>query len=143
MARETVNGRIHFIIPGRPVPAVRMTQRSKFADPNAQRYLAYKQAVAVVAGHLINPRPLPWNYFGIAVRVYLKRIKPKRGDAPRLPRNAGDWDNVGKSLCDALQQARVFDNDALVIEALVRIYPCESADDERVSVELWETTEEG
>lgn len=125
------------------MPAARMTQRSKFADPSAQRYLAYKREVAVLAGFIINPRPLPWGYFAVEIRVYLKRTKPRKGEAPRLPRNAGDWDNFGKSICDALQQARVFDNDALVIEARVRIYPCESAGEERVSVELWETTEEG
>jgi crossover junction endodeoxyribonuclease RusA len=37
------------IIPGRPVPHVRMTQRSKHAEPQAQRYLAYKEQVGWVA----------------------------------------------------------------------------------------------
>ncbi len=32
-------------MPGRPVPHVRMTQRSKHVDPQAQRYLAYKEAL--------------------------------------------------------------------------------------------------
>ena len=33
------------IIPGRPVPHVRMTQRSKYSEPQAQRYLGYKEQV--------------------------------------------------------------------------------------------------
>lgn len=37
---------MRLIIPGRPVPAVRMTQRSKFNNPQAQRYLAYKDLVS-------------------------------------------------------------------------------------------------
>lgn len=35
---------VKFTVPGRPVPAVRMTQRSKYSD-RARRYLAYKSVV--------------------------------------------------------------------------------------------------
>ncbi|KXG73819.1 hypothetical protein AN618_24520 [Fervidicola ferrireducens] len=34
-----------FIIPGRPVPAARMTNKSKFVRPEALRYLEYKEKV--------------------------------------------------------------------------------------------------
>lgn len=37
------------IIPGRPVPAVRMTQRSKFVNKQAIRYLEYKSLVGQIA----------------------------------------------------------------------------------------------
>lgn len=37
------------IIPGRPVPAARMTQKGKFVKPEALRYLEYKEKVAVFA----------------------------------------------------------------------------------------------
>lgn len=40
---------IDFTVPGRPVPAVRMTQRSKWVNPQAQRYLEYKEMVGWVA----------------------------------------------------------------------------------------------
>ena len=36
---------MQLVIPGRPVPAVRMTQRGKYAKPQAQRYLVYKEQV--------------------------------------------------------------------------------------------------
>lgn len=36
-------------IPGRPVPAVRMTQRGKFVKPQAQRYLEYKNTIGWIA----------------------------------------------------------------------------------------------
>ncbi|MBN2909138.1 RusA family crossover junction endodeoxyribonuclease [Polycladomyces sp. WAk] len=40
---------ICFSVPGRPVPAVRMTQRSKWVSKQAGRYLAYKNQVAWAA----------------------------------------------------------------------------------------------
>lgn len=36
-------------VPGRPVPAVRMTQRSKYKSEQAMRYLDYKNTVGWVA----------------------------------------------------------------------------------------------
>lgn len=38
-----------FTIPGRPVPAVRMTQKGKFKKPEAARYLEYKEKVGWIA----------------------------------------------------------------------------------------------
>lgn len=38
-----------FVVPGRPVPAVRMTRRGKWVKKRAQRYLAYKDQVGWVA----------------------------------------------------------------------------------------------
>lgn len=35
----------HFVIPGRPVPAPRMTNKSKFVRPEALRYLEYKEKI--------------------------------------------------------------------------------------------------
>lgn len=40
---------IKIIIPGRPVPAVRMTQRSKWVNKQAKRYLGYKEHVGWIA----------------------------------------------------------------------------------------------
>ncbi|MBD1373738.1 RusA family crossover junction endodeoxyribonuclease [Hazenella sp. IB182357] len=37
------------IVPGRPVPAVRMTQGSKYVDHQAERYLEYKSHVGWIA----------------------------------------------------------------------------------------------
>ena len=39
---------VSFSVPGRPVPAVRMTQKGKWGNA-AQRYLAYKRQVALCA----------------------------------------------------------------------------------------------
>jgi Holliday junction resolvase RusA-like endonuclease len=40
---------LKFTIPGHPTPAVRMTQKGKFVDPAAKKYLDYKSQVAWVA----------------------------------------------------------------------------------------------
>lgn len=40
---------VRLIIPGRPVPAVRMTQRSKWVNKQAIRYLDYKKQIGWIA----------------------------------------------------------------------------------------------
>lgn len=45
---------IKFVVPGRAVPYKRMTQKSKFVNTDAQRYLAYKQYVKVHAKIAMN-----------------------------------------------------------------------------------------
>ena len=37
---------IEFVVPGRPMPAVRMTRRGKWVKDRAQKYLAYKDGLA-------------------------------------------------------------------------------------------------
>lgn len=122
-------------VPGRPVPAVRMTQRSKWSPP-AQRSLAYQQTVAyaALAAHL--PRPLPWEWVGLTLRIYLRAIKQK--GQIRLPLNAGDWDNYAKAVQDGLQHAGVLANDRCVIAGQVRLVPCLHDEDQRVEIELRE-----
>lgn len=41
----TDSGIRYLTVPGKPVPAVRMTQRSKHYNKQAQRYLAYKDRI--------------------------------------------------------------------------------------------------
>ena len=128
--------RYGFVVPGRPVPAVRMTQRSKWTDA-AQRSLAYQRTVGYAAIAQSLPRPLPWEWMGISIRIYLKATKERKGRM-RLPKNAGDWDNCAKAIQDGLQHAGVIGNDRAVIAGMVRMIPCESEADERAEVELWE-----
>lgn len=132
--------RITLTLPGRPVPAVRMTQRSKFVDPQAQRYLVYKRAVGYYALAAKVPRPLPWEWVGISLNVYLRAIRVK-GAPARLPKNAGDWDNYAKSVQDALQAAGVLANDRCVIEGHVKLHMCDTDGQQRVEVEMWPVEE--
>lgn len=125
-------------VPGRPVPAVRMTQRSKWS-PEAQHYLAYERAVAYAALAAKLPRPLPWDWVGIEITIYLKAVRDRAG--LRLPRNAGDIDNYCKSVIDGLQHGGIFKNDRCVIALAARMLPCRDERAERVELTVW--AEEG
>ncbi len=80
---------IAFTVPGRPVPAVRMTQRGKWVKENAKRYLAYKDSVGWSA------KAVHWGLIRGLVRVeihlYLTNDKP-----------IGDVDNYAKAILDGL-----------------------------------------
>lgn len=123
---------IRLTIPGRPVPAVRMTQRTTWT-PQARRSLDYQQIVALVGQSVIHSRPLPWRYVRVNITVYLKVNKD--GD---LPGNRGDWDNFGKAVCDGLQYGQIFANDRSITAGAVEVEPCATASEERVEVELTE-----
>lgn len=82
---------LRILIPGRPVPAVRMTQKSKHKDDQAQRYLTYKEQVGWQAKvQLPHGFQLLTGDIAVMIKVYL------------APGNEGDWDNYGKSICDSL-----------------------------------------
>lgn len=75
-------------VPGRPVPAVRMTQKGKFVKPEAARYLEYKEKVGWIA-RFGGIKKINGN---IAVRC---RFYVKGGHMP-------DIDNLLKSILDSL-----------------------------------------
>lgn len=126
-----------FTVPGRAIPAARMTQRSKWS-PRARRSLGYQETVAYAAIAAGLPRPLPWEWIGIGVRVYLKGVRKRKKDPVRLPLNAGDADNFLKGVVDGAQYAGVLANDRAVVYGQVRLIPCRSDDEQRVEVELWQ-----
>lgn len=111
---------IEITIPGRCVPAVRMTQRSKYTK-QAQRYLSYKRSVGIVARHmykgdLINSK------LAVNLKVYLSGG------------NQGDIDNYFKSITDACNKI-IYKDDRQIIKAEMQKIECEKKD-ERVEVEF-------
>lgn len=79
-----------FTVPGKPVPAVRMTQRSKWSNPQAKRYLAYKEQVGWLAKDAgIRQREGP---VLVTIDVFLKNRMGRRGDI----------DNLAKAITDGL-----------------------------------------
>lgn len=77
-------------IPGRPVPAVRMTQRGKFVKSQAQRYLKYKEQVGWSGKSAIRS-PIPkGRYASVSMQFYLCG-----GQTP-------DIDNLIKAILDGL-----------------------------------------
>jgi len=120
---------LFFVVPGRPVPAVRQTRNSRYGQDAARikrihAYDAYKDAVgwaARAAGADLDAMmtaPL-----ALDVTVYVNR------------RGRWDGDNVLKSIADGLQGV-AFRNDTAIYRWALQIVTGET--DERVEVALWE-----
>ncbi len=86
-------------IPGRPVPAVRMTQRSKYKNPAAQNYLDYKELVGWIARRAVKS-PIECKVKVIA-RFYIDK-------------HPGDIDNYVKSILDGCNRIAWIDDKQVV-----------------------------
>lgn len=93
---------LEFTVPGRPVPAVRMTQRSKWADPRAQKYLAYKDTVG-------------WAAKAAGCRQQFEGPVCVEIDLFLHGGQFGDVDNYAKSILDGLNRV-AWDDDRQVVE---------------------------
>lgn len=121
--------RAQFEIPGRPVPAVRMTRKGKFTSRRAHRYLAYKEAV----GWAFNRSVQDQDYdkarddlrFAVYIVVYVRHHQ----------RHAWDIDNVTKTVLDGLNKI-AWDDDRQVDMLHVSVAEARTKADERVSVEV-------
>ena len=111
-----------FTVPGRAVPAVRMTQRSKFTK-QSKRYLSYKAQVGYIARSKYNKKPVKGDV-RVEVNIYL------RGGVQ------GDIDNYFKAITDSLNDI-VYEDDRQVKEMQARKIDCESKDEERVEVTVY------
>ena len=89
------------VIPGRPVPAQRMTRKTKWTD-RAQKSLNYQREIAwewkAVANGLKLEGPLK-----LTAKFYFK------------DRRHGDLSNLVKAIEDGLQYGQAFDNDKQII----------------------------
>ena len=112
-----------FTIPGRPVPAVRMTQRGKYVKKNAQRYLEYKTIVGWIA-RKAGVKCLKGKV-GVDITIYL---------AGGLD---GDWDNYGKSITDALNKIAYKDDRQISDGRVVKVLGVTKSE-ERAEVCIWE-----
>ncbi|GAW28973.1 RusA family crossover junction endodeoxyribonuclease [Carboxydocella sp. ULO1] len=114
-----------FEVPGRPVPAVRMTQRGKFVKQRAQQYIAYKELVtwyAIKAGIKRINGPV-----AVEIIIYLADKK------------AGDWDNYGKAITDALNKV-AYKDDRQIVDGRVIKRLCDKGE-ERAVVRIWKVEE--
>lgn len=89
-----------FTVPGRPVPKVRMTQKSKWS-PRAKRCLEYQEKVAWHAKAAKIPT------FAGDVELTVRICRGSRG--------RGDLDNILKTVQDGLQRSGVIKNDRQVL----------------------------
>lgn len=113
----------NFTVPGRAIPAVRMTQRSKFTS-RARRYLAYKNQVGWIARSKYKNKPVSSD-ISVRVDIYLNRGIQ------------GDVDNYFKAITDSLNKI-VYEDDRQIKEMFARKIECDSAKYERVEVTVYE-----
>lgn len=76
---------LYFIIPGHPIPAVRMTQKSKWVNPRAIAYLDYKRTIGMIARAAAQGRQ--FENARVNIKVYYAG-------------SGGDVDNYAKSVLD-------------------------------------------
>lgn len=114
------DNRIMFTVPGRPVPAVRMTQKSKFVDPVAQRYLSYRELVGWTARTKIKI-PITGSVV-VAVALIFKKG------------HTGDIDNYVKSILDGCNKI-AWKDDRQVVE--LHAYKRQGNHDTQECAEVW------
>lgn len=111
-----------FVVPGRSVPAVRMTQKTKWGKYE-QRYLKYKSVVGWAARQSYKGKPVTIDV-SVEVDIYL------RGG------NQGDIDNYFKSITDSLNKI-IYKDDKQVKKMKARKIECDK-NSERVEVSIYE-----
>lgn len=106
---------LEFIFPGIPVPYVRMNHQNIWTE-RVQNYLAYKLALAtslrakfpelVIEGPPTSDKKARAQFLkrhkSVSYRLDFRVFEPKE---------KGDWDNYGKGIGDALQDAGLIVND--------------------------------
>ena len=109
-----------FTVPGHPIPAVRMTQKSKWVNPRAMAYLDYKRTIGMIAK---------------AAAKGQKFEKAVVNMKDSFMGNGGDVDNYIKSVLDGCNGV-LWKDDRLVIDVRCRKYKVDNAKLERIEVEV-------
>jgi Holliday junction resolvase RusA-like endonuclease len=119
---------IKILIPGRPVPYVRTTQKAKHLQKSYLRYASYK---GFVQTHVKNQYkgPVLEEPIYISINVFLKGKTTPMG-------NDGDIDNYIKGILDSLNKVAFKDD-----RQVVNISATKSSDEyERVEIIMFEST---
>lgn len=112
---------IKIVVPGKPIPAVRMTQRGKYVSKQAGRYLAYK------------------NQVGWAAKA--ARVKQITGDIEVIGiayiygNRSGDVDNLAKAWLDGLNGIAWLD-DRQVRRLTVERVQVDQEEEQRAEIEI-------
>lgn len=102
-----------------PMGAVRMTNRGKWVQPNAKRYIAYKEEVSLQLKQQMTDEL--WNT-AIRIEVLFHFIPAKSNKTAKIGApvtKKPDFDNLVKGICDAANKI-VWTDDALVTSATVK-----------------------
>ena len=92
-----------FVVPGRAIPAARMTQRSKFACARARKSLKFQEFIAWCARAEAKGRPPFSGPVELTCRFFFRDARH------------GDLSNLIKAIEDGLQFGGIIENDRQVI----------------------------
>lgn len=103
---------INFTVEGEPIPQAR-PRFSKFGAYEPKRNTEYKKQVAQSARAVMGEREPMSGAVSMKIRLYRK--------FQAVSRRFGDWDNLGKAICDALNKI-VYADDSQIIRCTVEKY---------------------
>lgn len=118
---------LSFLVPGRPIPAVRTTRRQQFTDPYYARYRDYKEYFATFAQAALSKRPSFYCDKGTAVEF--NAVAYLRG------RRRIDIDNILKCMFDSVNNV-LWHDDSQVVKATIEKVSVKKEDNERVEVRV-------
>lgn len=115
------------IVPGRPVPAARMTRRGKWVGRQAQRYLAWRELAMLCCLHAAARlrQGVPTGPLRVLLRFAIHGGR------------RGDWDNLAKALTDA-GNGVLWQDDAQIVRAEVEIVDAPTKGAEKAEMIVWE-----
>lgn len=114
-----------FTVPGRPVPAVRTTQRLKHIDPRYHKYAAYKSFVGFTAKKAMKNQE--FIFLEAKIPIEFKAV------ATLATKHKIDVDNILKSLLDGLNGVAWYD-DCQVMSAYISKEYVVNKEDEKVII---------
>ena len=110
---------ISFTVPGKAVPAVRMTQRGKFVKDSAKRYMAYKTLVGYCC-KIKSPTSEP---VSVALKFFVKG------------KVYGDIDNLSKAILDGCNRI-AWEDDKQVYKLYAERIEVKTKEEERTEVTI-------
>ncbi|WP_211749909.1 RusA family crossover junction endodeoxyribonuclease [Paenibacillus sp. Marseille-Q4541] len=130
---------ITFTVDIAPMGAVRMTQRSKWEDPTAQRYLSYKRLIGYEARkHIQEPITTPihaeLHFYHPIPQSWAKKKQQQAREGDLSPITKPDIDNCVKGVFDALNKIAWKDDNQVVSLTTFKHY----SDEPRIEIKVKE-----
>lgn len=130
---------VTFTVKIKPMGAVRMTQRSKWTNDSAQRYLTYKRIIGIEARkHVREPTEsavvVTANFYYPMPVGFTKAKKEMARSGQLRPTTKPDLDNVVKGLADSLNKIAWKDDNQIVSITAHKYY----ADEPKIEIQIEE-----
>ena len=145
---------VSFVMRGRPKPWQRNVTRDGRQVMHGQT-LDYQRRIRSTATAAMfrrgGPVALPGAPVAVDIAAYYRWPKAAKAarrslEGPWAATQPGDWDNIAKTFCDALQESKrhgemiCYKDDRQVVRGVVEKRRCETEEEERVEISIWDIT---